>query len=274
MAARSPIDLQYALRSDPGSNRRTNEDTCVVEGRLLPDGRSLVLAAVADGISSGRAGAEASQLAVGAAMDMFHQEVQRVLPRSETQWRHLLIAAVRAANQAVHVRSIETRRSAMGTTLMLALVIGQRAHIVHVGDCRAYAVRPAVRRPQITQLTAEHTVVAEMVDQGALSYAEANGHPQRHQLARALGTDMEVDPEYVARTLRAHERLVLCSDGVPLHLSDGDIARTISDAPSPQAACDRLVDLANARGGRDNLSAVVVSLTPLHDATSRPLPPS
>lgn len=274
MAARSPIDLQYALRSDPGFARRTNEDTCMVEERLLPDGRSLVLAAVADGISGGRAGAEASQLAVSAALDYFHTQVQHLLPRSEGHWRQLLVAAVRAANHAVHVRSIETRRSTMGTTLMLALVIGQRAHIVHVGDCRAYAVRPAVRRPQITQLTAEHTVVAEMVDQGALSYAEATGHPQRHQLTRALGTDFQVDPECVARTLRSYERLLLCSDGVPLHLSDADIARTVSDADSPQHACDRLVDLANARGGRDNLSAIVVSLTPLHTATSHPLPPS
>jgi PPM family protein phosphatase len=273
MAARSPIDLQYALRSDPGSKRRTNEDTCVVESRLLPDGRSLVLAAVADGMSGSRAGAEASQLAVGVARAAFWGELERAVPRSEAQWRHLLVVAVRAANEAVHIRGIETRRSAMGTTLMLALVIGHRAHIVHVGDCRAYAVRPAVRRPHIRQLTAEHTVVAEMVDQGALSYAEANGHPQRHQLARALGSDMSVDPEYVARTLRAHERLLLCSDGVPLHLSDADIARAISDAPSPQSACDRLVDLANARGGRDNLSAVVISFMP-QDATSRLLPPS
>ncbi len=167
MAARSLISLQYALRSDPGFARRVNEDTAIVEGLLLPDGRSLVLAAVADGISGGRAGAVASHLAVDIALNHFHAQVQLQVPRSEAQWRQVLVASVQAANDAVHLRGIEMRQSSMGTTLMLALVIEQRAHIVHVGDCRAYAVRPAVRRPQITQLTAEHTVVAEMVDQGA-----------------------------------------------------------------------------------------------------------
>jgi protein phosphatase len=162
----------------------------------------------------------------------------------------------------------------MGTTLMVTVVVGRRAHIAHIGDCRAYAIRPAVRRPQITRLTAEHTVVAELVDQGALSYAEARGHPQRHQLARVLGADGAGEPEMTARTLRATERLVLCSDGLPLHLSDTDIARAVSDAPTPEIACDRLIALANSRGGRDNLSAVVISAMPADTATSSPLLPS
>jgi protein phosphatase len=153
-------------------------------------------------------------------------------------------------------------------------VIGRRAYITHVGDCRAYAVRPAVRRPQITQLTDEHTIVAEMVEQGTLSYAEARGHPQRHHLARVLGADSEVEPEAVARTLRANERLLLCSDGLPRHLSDAELARIVGDAATPETACEQLIALANARGGRDNLSAFVVAAAPLASATSSPHPPS
>jgi len=263
--------LQYAHRSDRGYARRTNDDTSAVEELSLSDGRTIVLAAVADGIGSGRAGAEASQIAVATAFDMLRDHLVHAVPRTEHQWQQTLGGALGAANDAVRLRGLSTNRKSMGTTLMVTVVIGRRAHIVHAGDCRAYAVRPAVRRPHITQLTGEHTVVAELVDQGAISYAEANGHPQRHHVVRSLGSDSTIEPETVARTLRVNERLVLCSDGLPLHLSDAEIARAVSDAATPQEGCDRLVALANARGGRDNLSVVVIAAT---RATSRPLLPS
>ena len=274
MVARLEVNLEFAHRSDRGSARRINEDTCAVEEVWLPDGRYAVLAAVADGIGGAHAGAEASQTAVATAFESLREQLVHHPPRTEIQWQQTLIAALRYANDAVRTYGIRTHRTAMGTTLMLTVVVGLRARIAHVGDCRAYAVRPAVRRPHITQLTGEHTVVAEMVGLGALSYAEASGHPQRHQLARALGSDLDVEPETVARTLRSNERLVLCSDGIPLHLTDTDIARTVSDASTPQSACDGLIKLANTRGGRDNLSAVVIAAAPRSAATSQPLPPS
>ena len=274
MATHAPVALQYAHRSDRGSTRRTNDDTSAVEEIILAEGRTLLLAAVADGMGGGRAGAEASQTAVTSAFGFLRNHLERSIPRTDAQWQMLLVGAIEIANAAVHSRSLASHRRAMGTTLMVTVVAGRRAHIAHIGDCRAYAVRPAVRRPQITRLTAEHTVVAEMVDQGALSYAEAKGHPQRHHLVRALGADGAVEPETTARTLRATERLVLCSDGLPLHLSDTDIARAVSDAPTPHAACDGLIALANARGGRDNLSAIVISAMPASSATSPPLLPS
>ena len=274
MPVRLPVELQYAHRSDRGYARRTNDDTSAVEEVRLPDGRSLVLAAVADGLGGTRAGAEASQLAVFTAFAYLQDRLQRSLPRTEVQWQQLLVASLHEANIAVRMRALKSNHVSMGTTLMVTVVIGRRARIAHIGDCRAYAVRPAVRRPQITQLTGEHTVVAELVGQGALSYAEANGHPQRHHLARALGSDTHVEPETAARTLRANERLLLCSDGLPLHLSDVDIARAVSDAPTPRSACDQLIELANARGGRDNLSAVVIAAAPADSATSKTLPPS
>ncbi len=274
MSVHPLVELQFAHRSDRGYARRVNEDTSAIEEVRLPDGRYVVLGAVADGIGGARAGAEASQVAVASAFNHFHDGLRRHIPQKDAQWQQLLVAALRAANAAVLARGSTSSRRSMGTTLMLTVVIGRRAHIAHIGDCRAYAVRPAVRRPQITQLTVEHTVVAELVGQGALSYAEANGHPQRHELARALGSDTEIEPEVAARTLRPKERLVLCSDGLPLHLSDVDIARVVSDAATPEAACNNLIDQANARGGRDNLSAVVIAAAPASAATSTLIPPS
>ena len=274
MSVHPLVELQYAHRSDRGYARRTNEDTSAVEEIRLPDGRCLVLAAVADGMGGAHAGAEASQIAVTSSFGYLYDQIRRQVPPKDAQWQQLLVSALHAANTAVLKRGATTHRASMGTTLMLTAVIGRRAHIAHIGDCRAYAVRPAIRRPQITQLTVEHTVVAELVGQGALSYAEANGHPKRHELARVLGSDAHVEPEVAARTLRPKERLVLCSDGLPLHLADVDIARVVSDAPSPRAACDNLIDLANARGGRDNLTAVVIAAAPADGATSGRLSPS
>jgi len=274
MAVRPYINLRFAHRSDRGAARRINEDTSAVEEMLLGDGRPVVVAAVADGIAGARAGHEASQIAVASAFNCIREALQRRHLRDGAQWQQLLVEAIAFANTAVNHRREVMRRGSMGTTLMLTVVVGRRAFIAHIGDCRAYAIRPAVRKPHITQLTVEHTVVAELVGQGALSYAEANGHPQRHQLARAIGSHAEVEPELAARTLRPNERLLPCSDGLPPHLSDIYLAPVVSDASTPQQACDQLIALANERGGRDNLSAVVIAADPLPSATTSQLQPS
>lgn len=262
MPSRTPIALLYAQRTDPGRARRSNDDTGVVEELRLPDGRCLVLAAIADGLGSTRNGAEASSLAVGTAIDYLRAALHQP-PREERAWTGLLQATLKHTNYVVLKHSqAHAHLNGMGTTLMLTVVLGRRARIAHIGDCRAYVIRPAVRRPQITQLTVEHTVVSELVEKGALTYEEANGHPQRHALSRVIGIDDEVVGEVTARTLRANERLLLCSDGLTLHLTDSEIARTVTDAPTPQAACNGLIDLANARGGRDNITAVVIAASP------------
>jgi PPM family protein phosphatase len=259
MTHRPPLAIQYAQRSDPGRRRRANEDTSAIQTVAI-DGQRAVIAVIADGMGGARAGAEASQLAVRTALDLIAARLNDGVPASEPAWADLLGDALRRANEAVHRRSRSaTRLNGMGTTLLASVVWDRRVRIAHIGDSRAYVVRPAVRRPQIIQLTDDHTVVAEMIHQGAITPADAEAHPQRHQLARSLGVEPEIEPEFVARTLRNGERVLLCSDGLPLHVSDAELARAVSDAPTPQEACDRLVDLANQRGGRDNVTVVVLA---------------
>lgn len=259
---RPPLLIHYAQRSDPGRARTANEDTSAIY-ELDRDGRRAVIAALADGMGGTRAGAEASQLAVQVAVQTLAEHLLRELPANEAAWQHLLRETLRLANGAVHHRSRSMRRlNGMGTTLLLGVIWERRIRIAHIGDSRAYVIRPAARRPQITQLTADHTVVAELIHQGAISPADAATHPQRHHLARTLGVDAEIEPDVVARTLRRGERVLLCSDGLPLHVSDTELARTVSDAPTPQQACDRLIELANQRGGRDNVTVVVLAADP------------
>jgi serine/threonine protein phosphatase PrpC len=254
-----PLDIRYAQRSDIGKKRQANEDTSAVY-EMIVDGVSVIIAAVADGMGGAHAGAEASQLAIKTAVSFIASRLESALPTTEQQWQALLCDALYAANGIVYSRSRSNQQlNGMGTTLLVGVLVGRRVRIAHIGDCRAYVVRPAARKPHIFQLTADHTVVAQLINQGVLSHAEATSHPQRHQLARSLGCGPSVEPEITARTLRSGERLLLCSDGLPLHLSDGDLAQAISSASSPQAACDRLVDLANQRGGRDNITVVVLA---------------
>ncbi len=258
MAQHSPIAIRYAQRSDTGRHRRANEDTSAVHDIII-DGKRAVIAAIADGMGGTRGGAEASQIAVATAIQSLSVKLQIALPTTEYQWQALLSEALKAANLAVHSRSRHARQlKNMGTTLLVAVVWERRVRIAHIGDCRAYVVRPAVRRPQITQLTADHTIVAELVTSGVISVADASNHPQRHQLARSLGASPEVEPELSARTLRRGERLLLCTDGLPLHVADHELARVVSDASTPQTACDQLVELTNQRGGRDNVTTVVL----------------
>lgn len=260
MAQYSPLAIRYAQRSDTGMQRRYNEDTSVVHEVILLNNRRAVIAAVADGMGGAQAGAEASRLAVSTAVQTLAARLESGLPTSEQQWQELLCEALHTANKAVHARSHTLRRlHGMGTTLLLSILYDRRVRIAHIGDCRAYVVRPAARKPHIIQLTADHTVVAELIGRGAISHADASSHPQRHHLARSLGPEPQIEPELTARNLRSGERLLICSDGLPLHVSDVELARTISDSPTPQQACDRLVDLANQRGGRDNVTVVVIA---------------
>ncbi|GAC1554980.1 MAG: hypothetical protein NVS4B8_10660 [Herpetosiphon sp.] len=260
MTLRQSIALQFAQRSDTGRARRTNDDTASVEEYVLANGETVVVAAIADGVASSRAGKDASKLAVEAVQAVVRARVSTAVPHAD-EWLGILTESIHEANRVVLVRSkAEPRFNGMGTTLLVTVVAGRRALIAHVGDCRAYVIRPAVRRPHILQLTGDHTVAAQLVTDGLLSYDEAHDHPQRHMLARVIGIDDEVVVEVTARSLRLTERLLLCSDGLVLHLSDSEIARAVADAPTPQAACDILIDHANAKGGRDNVSAVVISL--------------
>jgi protein phosphatase len=260
MSYRESFDINYAQRSDVGKRRRTNEDTSAVQECTLPGGEQVVIAAVADGMGGAQAGAEASHLAVATALQTLARQLRHHLPTTERDWHTLLCVALHAANDLVHARSQHGRaHTGMGTTLLVSVLVDRRAYIAHIGDSRAYLVKPARRKPQILQLTADHTVVAELVGRGDLSYADAATHPQRHQLARSLGPDPAIEPEIIARTLRSGERLLLCSDGLPLHLSDSELARAVSDAPTPQDACDHLIHIANQRGGRDNITVVVLA---------------
>jgi protein phosphatase len=204
---------------------------------------------VADGLGGHQAGEVASGIAVDTVLEHAPDSTD---PRGLGQ-------AARDANAAVIEATRTGRgREGMGTTLTAAVVRGTRITLAHVGDSRAYLLT----QEGLTQLTQDHSVVADMVRDGLLSREEALVHPSRSVITRALGTDPDMQPDVLEVSAQPGDRLLLCSDGVHGMVPDSRIEDLLASAVSPQAAVKALVDASLAAGGQDNATAVVVEIVP------------
>ena len=223
--------------TDTGRRRRHNEDAYVCEPPLF---------AIADGMGGARAGEVASSLAAAVLGDIGEE-------RGEARVAELIAEA----NRRVFERSSEDEEtSGMGTTMTVALVDGATIAFGHVGDSRAYRVRAGA----IEQLTDDHSLVGELVRSGRLSPEEAEVHPQRSVITRALGTEPDVDVDTFTVEAQQGDLYLLCSDGLTDMLSDDEILELLDGAGDPEAATGRLVEAANAHGGDDNITVVVFEI--------------
>ena len=210
------------------------------------------LLAVADGVSTARLGAEASRQAVETIVHTFYDT-----PVNENRVDDALVDAALAANRTAWELTDATDGEHMAATTLVAAAIKEGvAWVVHAGDSRAYLVRPK----EIVSLTSDHSVVQELVDTGEITLEEAVDHPESGVLTRALGVGGNVRLDLSAPiTLDDGDSLVLCSDGLSTLVSDDEIGQAVRDS-SPERAVHKLIDLANRRGGYDNISVVVASL--------------
>ncbi len=243
---------------DKGQVRENNEDSlgAVKVSQASEDlAQSVGLYVVADGMGGHNAGEVASKLAVRTAIREFMGEMtthDAEMPENYQKWLH---SAVALANQMVHNRGQETR-SDMGTTLVMAVVAGNNAHIVNVGDSRAYLVN----ENGIRQITSDHTYVQKLVEAGVITPEQANSHPHRNILTQAIGTTDQVTIDLYTEKLQENDYLLLCSDGLWDELTNDEIWGIIMSADSAQSACQALIDATNAAGGRDNIAIVLVKL--------------
>ena len=230
--------MRFAVgaRSDVGRGRPENEDDFLVE-------REHGLYAVADGMGGHRAGEVASATAIET-LKAAYLGGQR------------LDQAVVAANAAVFAKAADDPAwQGMGTTLTAVALEGDSTALLgHVGDSRAYLMRDGA----VTQVTDDHSLVEQLVREGRLTPEQAQRHPQRAIITRALGIDAEVEVDTYRVDLRPGDRLLLCSDGLTNMLSDDTIASTLRRHTDPQQAADTLVDMANQAGGDDNITVVVL----------------
>jgi PPM family protein phosphatase len=246
------IQLRAGSATDVGLVRPSNEDRLLVASPLF---------AVADGMGGAAAGEVASSTAVQGLLDAFQAAGE---PTPQT-----LIAAARSANRAVWEQAeANPEMRGMGTTLVaLALVDGGRLAAVNIGDSRLYLLRA----DDFHQVTSDHNLVAELVAEGRISKEEAEVHPRRNIMTRALGVDPEVDVDLFVEDPRPGDRYLLCSDGLSRELRDEHIASLLRRFADPQEAAKELVDEAKRRGGNDNITAVVVDIV---DTDSAAVPAS
>lgn len=241
------MTLRFAARSDVGRVREGNEDSYLVREPLF---------VVADGMGGHLAGDVASRLAV----EVITEETEGSNGEKES-----LVNAVKRANEAIFEKSsTDTNLSGMGTTCTMVFIADGEARVAHVGDSRAYLLRDG----RLTQVTDDHTLVNRMVKEGRLRPEDAERHPQRSIITRALGVDATVKVDYKTLKLQQGDRLLLCSDGLNSMIGAPSIQRVLQEATDPETAADDLVRLANDAGGEDNITVVIVEVTGIENGSS------
>jgi PPM family protein phosphatase len=233
------IDDQ-AFRTDTGRQRNANEDSYFVRAPIF---------VVADGMG----GAQAGEVASKAAADAFDVDLPDGPPEQT------LRETILAANRRIHeLARADPSRAGMGTTLTAAIVSAEREEVAigHVGDSRAYRLRGR----KLEQLTRDHSLVEEMRRKGQLTEAQAQDHPQRSIITRALGPEPEVEPDVQTVSAAPGDVFLICSDGLTTMLTEEQIAKLLAGATSMAAAVRALVEEANRAGGRDNITALAFRL--------------
>lgn len=247
--------VAVGAKTDVGVKRPHNEDNLCVDA-------DHGLYVVCDGMGGSNAGEVASQLAVDTIQKHFcdaqHNANLSLNGTYDPQFSattNRLASAIRLANQAIHTGAkTDTEKAGMGTTVVAVALNGTVLSVAHVGDSRIYLARGET----IQQLTADHSLVAEQVRRGMITEEEAERSPQKNIITRALGVDETVEVDLDEIPLMRGDGVLLCSDGLTRGVTPSEILEVIRREKDPQTASERLVELANAAGGLDNTTVVLV----------------
>ncbi|HLW59908.1 MAG TPA: protein phosphatase 2C domain-containing protein [bacterium] len=244
------LAARAGARSDTGRVREVNEDRVL---RLEDTGGGRALFAVADGLGGHVGGDLASTLAVDTLAAEVPARLARGVPAQDA-----LSYAFRRANELIRARAESEGLTGMATTCTALVIDGNAGIVAHVGDSRAYLLRAH----EVRQLTIDHSLASELARRGEVAPAEVETHTHRHVLTRALGSAERVEIDVRVEPLRAGDVLVLATDGLHTAVRPEEIGAVVHAGPHADEASSVLVGLANARGGFDNASAVVIRLAP------------
>lgn len=234
--------MQTAVLTHVGLVRQRNEDSYAI----LPE---CSLFAVADGMGGHQAGALASSLA----LKILGEQVST--PQQGEDLRERLAQAVQEANRRVYELSMrDSDKQGMGTTLTAVWIRDGVAHLAHIGDSRAYLIRNS----QLSLLTNDHSLVGELLRQGSLTPTEAQSHPRKHALTRALGIEAQVKVDTKSMTLIKNDLLFLCTDGLTNLVADEEINAVFAGAGGLQNALEELIQLCFKRGAHDNITMLAI----------------
>lgn len=252
-------NLKYSGKSDTGRKRNHNEDYI-----LLPETsqKNLIsrinkyikgyLFIVCDGVGGANSGEVASKLTANSIFEKFYNG----LIRSKNPQEKLLRIIKTVNNEVYDLASNSQELSGMGTTLVLALIYRQIAHIISIGDSRAYLLR----KHEFSQITSDHSEVWELYSQGIINKEEMRNHPRNNIITMAVGMDEELPENKIncnQITIEKGDTFLLCSDGLTDMVKESDIEQILDNGVN--GAVERLISLANDNGGKDNISAIVIS---------------
>jgi serine/threonine protein phosphatase PrpC len=245
---KAEFEITHACRTDVGKTRDHNEDYALVEiptpAQACSQGMAFV---IADGMGGHQAGEVASEQAV-------LQTIREYYARTEGDVPTRISQAIQAANVSVYdMAQTHAARAGMGTTIVMAVVLGQQVYVANVGDSRAYLVRHGA----ITQLTCDHSFVGEQLRAGLLTREQARSHPQRNVITRALGSAPQVQVDVHQGELQVGDVVLLCSDGLTEHVPD-ELLLAVAVRNDPEPMVDRLIELAKEGGGSDNISVIAL----------------
>lgn len=236
--------FQVAFKTDIGLKRTSNQDTVRVC-------ENLGLCLVADGMG-GYKGGEVASLLTADAIEKVIQEGNGF--KTVEEWiKH----AIESANRAVYIKAIdEPDLRGMGTTCSLVILKDEHVHVGHVGDSRVYLLNTST----IEQVTKDHTLVEDLIARGEIDRSAAKLHPKRNVITRAVGTDPQVVVDYKTFKIDPSEKILICSDGLTGKIDDQEIFEIVN-TNTIESAVDTLVNLANDRGGSDNITIVIMAMS-------------
>ena len=232
-------------RTDIGLKRKLNQDYVFTAD--LPLGNLPNLYLVADGMGGHKAGGFASKYTV-------ETIVERVNSSKEEEVFRILSQAIAEANKRIRLKAaLDESMSGMGTTLVAATICGDVLKVANVGDSRLYLVNE-----DIQQITIDHSLVEEMVRMGGLNREEARNHENKNIITRAIGAQVEVNPDFFEVKLKKGDRIFMCTDGVSNMLTDEEIFTILNENGTEEEKIERIIAMANENGGRDNMGIVFV----------------
>jgi len=243
-------------QTDVGKVRETDED-CVSVSSFGGAFGTVHLLAVADGMGGHAKGEVASKIALSRIWVESFSKIAVPELFNETSFSSVLEKGINKANEDIlEYTSKNPEASGMGTTSVCAIVVGNDVTLANVGDSRAYVISDTTG---IRQETKDHSFVQELVDKHEITEDQARDHPDKNVITKAVGISSSLEADIKTVHLENDESLLLCCDGVIAHLSDDDIKKIVQETPDPQHACKKIVDMANDRGGSDNISLIILS---------------
>lgn len=234
-------------KSDIGMKRKENQDNF----RLGTLSENAVYTVVCDGMGGASAGSVASSVAAEEIAERISAGFRE--DASEMSMKNLLVTAVSAANTIVYHMSVnEPEKKGMGTTCVAAVACGETAYIASVGDSRAYLISD-----DISQITSDHTYVEMLYQQGKINKEEISTHDMRHYITKAVGVEKDVEVDFFTVDLKKGDSLLLCTDGLTNFCDNEMILKTVKSA-EPNEALEELIDCANSKGGKDNITVALL----------------